>query len=118
MTPDQKVSASEAQAAVYETRAAEYDALISAEDADRALPEVLDWLVRIEGARIADVGAGTGRFARLLAGRAEHVHLIDRAGPMLEVARARLAEDGLTNVELHVADARQLPLARPAPMGG
>ena len=69
MTPDQKVSASEAQAAVYETRAAEYEALISAEDADRALPEVLDRLVRIDGARIADVGAGTGRFARLLAGQ-------------------------------------------------
>lgn len=103
-------SASAAQAAVYETRAAEYDALISAEDVDRALPAVLDRLVRIDGAVIADVGAGTGRFARLLAARAKHVHLIDRAAPMLEVARTRLSGDGLTNVTLHVSDARSLPL--------
>ena len=103
-------SPSDAQAAVYETRAVEYDALISAEDVDRALPRLLDRLVTFDGATVADIGAGTGRFARLLAPRARHVHLIDRAGPMLDVARARLAEDGLTNVSLFVADARALPL--------
>ena len=96
---------------MYETRAAAYDELISAEDVDHALPAALDRLVGIDGAVIADVGAGTGRFARLLARRAKHVHLIDRAAPMLEVARERLAADGLTNVTIHVSDARALPLA-------
>jgi ubiquinone/menaquinone biosynthesis C-methylase UbiE len=106
----EKSAVSDAQAAVYETRAAEYDALIAAEDVDGALPRALDGLVRVDGAIIADVGAGTGRFARLLARRAAHVHLIDRAAPMLDVARERLASDGATNVTLHVSDARSLPL--------
>jgi ubiquinone/menaquinone biosynthesis C-methylase UbiE len=101
---------SDEQAAVYQTRAAEYDALITAEDADGALPRALHELVRVDGKTVADVGAGTGRFARLLAGRAEHVHLIDRAAPMLDVARERLAAAGHTNVTLHVSDARTLPL--------
>ncbi len=110
MSSDAQKGASDAQAAVYETRAAEYDALISAEDVDGALPAALDRLVRVDGAVIADVGAGTGRFARLLAPRAKHVHLIDRAAPMLDVARERLARDALTRTSLHVADARALPL--------
>ena len=99
------------QARIYQERADEYDALIAAEDADGllrgALTERLSW----QGRRVADVGAGTGRLSRWFAPLAEHVDLIDRAAPMLEVARRRLQSDGvLGRVSTHVADVRSLPL--------
>lgn len=102
---------SDEQARIYEERALEYDTLISAEDVDGHLEEALSQWAPIDGARIADVGAGTGRLARLFAARCRHMHLIDRAAPMLEVARDRLAAIGLADkITVHHADARELPL--------
>lgn len=98
------------QARIYEERAEEYDALISAEDAMGELPRALDALVSLDDAVIADVGAGTGRIARTVGGRARRVHLVERAAPMLEVARRRLEAQGDVRFELHHADARALPL--------
>ncbi|MDQ3035891.1 MAG: class I SAM-dependent methyltransferase, partial [Myxococcota bacterium] len=99
------------QARIYEERAEAYDALISAEDSLGELARALDRVVSIEGAVIADVGAGTGRIARTIGARARKVHLIDRAAPMLEVARRRLEAQGDVEFEIHHADARALPLA-------
>ncbi len=103
-------AASEAQAAVYSTGAEAYDELIVAEDADGTLVRTIDGLVTIDGSTIVDVGAGTGRFARIFARRARHVHLVDRAPAMLEVARQRLSAIGATNTTIHEGDARKLPL--------
>lgn len=103
-------AASLAQADVYSSGAEAYDELIVAEDADGALVRTIDALVAIDGSTIVDVGAGTGRFARIFAHRARHIHLVDRAPAMLEVARQRLAAIGATNTTLHEADARSLPL--------
>lgn len=98
------------QARIYEERAEEYDALISAEDVDGELERALGpWMV-FEGAVIADVGAGTGRVARTFGPRARKVHLVDRAAPMLEVARRRLEAQGDVDFEIHHGDARALPL--------
>jgi ubiquinone/menaquinone biosynthesis C-methylase UbiE len=102
--------ASTEQAAMYATGADAYDDLIAAEDADGKLLPALADVAPFEGRRVADIGAGTGRFARLLAGRAAHVDLVDRAQAMLEVARRRLAAPSTTTFSFHVADARTLPL--------
>ena len=101
---------SEEQARIYEERAEAYDALISAEDADGKLERALERVASIDGAVIADVGAGTGRIARTIGARAQKVHLVDRAGPMLDVARRRLEAQGGVEFEIHLADARALPL--------
>jgi len=101
---------SDAQARIYQERAEEYDELIRAEDADGRLSEELSRLVPIDDAVLIDVGAGTGRIARLLGRRARHVHLVERASPMLELAKQRLAEADLWNASFHLADARALPL--------
>lgn len=100
--------ASDAQRRVYDEQAEAYDALVSAEDADGELPRAL--LVHVQrGAVVADVGAGTGRITRVLGDVPSHVHLIERAAPMLDVARRRLAA-GATPCSFHLADATALPL--------
>lgn len=101
---------STAQAAIYDSRAEEYDALIAAEDADGNLLRTLRELGRLDDAIVADVGAGTGRFARLLASSAAHVHLVDRAPAMLEIARKKLLKIASVSFSIHVGDARSLPL--------
>lgn len=102
--------ASDEQARMYRERAEEYDALISAEDADGELVRALERVASFDGAVVADVGAGTGRIARLIGGRAREVCLIDRAPAMLEVARRRLTEQGGVSFTIHRAEASALPL--------
>jgi ubiquinone/menaquinone biosynthesis C-methylase UbiE len=99
------------QARIYEERAEEYDALISAEDCEGNLARALMARLPADGGVVVDVGAGTGRIARILGPHAKHVHLVDRAAPMLDVARRRLeASDAPISFDVHVADARTLPL--------
>jgi SAM-dependent methyltransferase len=69
------------------------------------------------GEQVLDVGCGTGAtvlpFAEAV-GPQGHVTGIDIAEPMLDAARQRVAEQGLTNVTLLLADAQvhALPAAR------
>ena len=99
-------SISDEQAHIYLERASEYDELVAAEDSDGTLQRRLREL--LPGGRIADVGAGTGRITRLIADHLTHAVLVERAAPMLDVARQRL--DGMLSFETHVADVRELPL--------
>jgi predicted methyltransferase len=62
---------------------------------------VLDALGLEPGARIADLGAGTGLYTKLFAervGPAGEVYAIDIAQPFLDFIDERAAADGLTNV--------------------
>jgi SAM-dependent methyltransferase len=56
------------------------------------------------GARVADVGGGTGRYAEWLAGRGCDVELVDPVGLHVERARGR-------GVSARVGEARSLPFA-------
>jgi ArsR family transcriptional regulator len=60
------------------------------------------------GARVGDLGCGTGRTTELLARFARRVVAVDGSAAMIKAARQRLAE--LPNVELHRADLAELPL--------
>jgi uncharacterized protein len=95
---------------VYEQRATEYDALVSAEDCDGNLIRTLAELAALRGARVLEVGVGTGRITRQLLAGGATVTGFDRAKPMLEVARRRLAEHGPSRWTLTCADARDLPV--------
>ena len=103
------IDPSDEQARIYQERADEYDVLISAEDADGALVRELERRAPFDDRRLVDVGAGTGRIARLVAGRASEITLVERAAPMLAVARRKLDAMGAAYVA-HVADARAMPL--------
>jgi len=97
---------------VYARHAAEYDALVSAEDCDHHLLPAIEAIAPLAGASVIDVGAGTGRLTRLLVTRAARVVGVDRSAAMLAVARAHLeALNPPTIWSLHCADARDLPVA-------
>lgn len=99
------------QQRIYEHHAAEYDALVSAEDCDGNLLPALESIAPLAGASALDVGAGTGRVTRILARKAARVVGVDRAPAMLEVARRHLeATRPEAAWELHCADARHLPV--------
>ena len=59
--------------------------------------------------RILDVGGGTGVHAEWLLADGHRVHLIDPAGPLVDIARRRLGNVGGFTAD--VGDARQLPVS-------
>ena len=95
---------------VYAEETRKYDHLISREDLDGAIPDALETIVDPAGLDVVDVGAGTGRLARLLAPKAGSVVLVDRSGEMLKTAAAQLHAAGHRNWTVRVADQRSLPL--------
>ena len=61
---------------------------------------------------IADLGAGEGAFALLLAQRAKKVIAVDTSAKMIEVGRDQALRHGVENVEFRLGDMEELPIAR------
>jgi len=59
---------------------------------------------------IADLGAGEGTFALLLAQRATKVIAIDTSAKMIEVGREQALRNGVKNVEYRLGDMEELPI--------
>ncbi|MBV8690026.1 MAG: methyltransferase domain-containing protein [Actinobacteria bacterium] len=82
---------------------------------DRAGGRILDHFVAADlirpADRVVDIGCGTGRVTRLVAGTAVDGSVlgIDLSSRMLELARKRTADDGLTNVTFVQGDAQVFP---------
>jgi ubiquinone/menaquinone biosynthesis C-methylase UbiE len=93
---------------LYREGAAAYDRLVSAEDADGSLLPALAAVAELAGARVLEVGAGTGRLTRLLAPVAGRIVATERSWPMLDVARGRLPEAG--GARFCCAEAGALPV--------
>lgn len=94
---------------IYEQDAERYDLLVSAEDCDGNLSHALATLVHFDGARVLDIGTGTGRVARLALERGASVVGVEPAAAMLDVARRRLASFPDDRWRLIQGDARALP---------
>jgi ubiquinone/menaquinone biosynthesis C-methylase UbiE len=60
--------------------------------------------------RLVDIGTGTGRMLELFAASATSAVGVDRSPEMLRLARAKLAEAGLSAAELRQGDMYSLPL--------
>lgn len=95
---------------VYRGEAEAYDALISAEDCEGRLLPALEAIAPLEGRTVLDVGAGTGRLARLVAPFCARVVAAEREPHMLSVAKRHLESMGATHATCVAADARALPL--------
>jgi ArsR family transcriptional regulator len=59
---------------------------------------------------IADLGAGEGAFALLLAQRAKKVIAVDTSAKMIEVAREQAQRHGVKNVEYRLGDMEEVPI--------
>ncbi len=60
---------------------------------------------------IADLGAGEGAFALLLAQRAKKVIAVDTSAKMLEVGRDQALRYGVENIEFRLGDMEEIPIA-------
>jgi ubiquinone/menaquinone biosynthesis C-methylase UbiE len=96
---------------VYSRYADEYEALIAREDYQGNILRSLEQIVpELSGRVVLDLGAGTGRLARMLAPRVKYVRAFDESDEMLRVCRDRLAGSGLANWQIDIADHRHLPV--------
>lgn len=59
---------------------------------------------------IADLGAGDGTFALLLAQRAEQVIAVDSSANMLDFGREQAARHGIDSVDFRLGDMEELPI--------
>src|SRR6204780_3080532 len=59
---------------------------------------------------IADLGAGEGAFALLLAERATKVIAVDTSAKMIEVAREQASRNGVKNLDYRLGDMEELPI--------
>ena len=89
---------------IYEHDAERYHALVCAEDAAGELPRALARVAHLPGARVLEVGMGTGRVTRLLLDAGASVTGYERSAAMLEVARRELG----TRCHMVLADVRGL----------
>jgi ubiquinone/menaquinone biosynthesis C-methylase UbiE len=101
---------------IYAEEAGRYDRLVSAEDCEGRLRPALESICTLRGARVAEIGVGTGRLTRLLvAAGATAIRGVDVSAEMLAVARGHLEREapagGGCDWELAVAPASRLPLA-------
>jgi ubiquinone/menaquinone biosynthesis C-methylase UbiE/DNA-binding transcriptional ArsR family regulator len=59
---------------------------------------------------IADLGAGEGAFALLLAQRARKVIAVDNSAKMIEVGREQAHKNGVKNIEFRLGDMEEAPI--------
>lgn len=87
--------------------AASFDTVASVYEASRpGYPDAaLDWLVPADARRVADIGAGTGKFTRLLERGGRDVLAVDPSPHMLEVLK-----DVLRGVDVREGSAERIPL--------
>lgn len=96
---------------IYESHAAEYEALVSREDFQGNILQAIQEIAAPQGLDILDLGAGTGRLAALLAPFARRVLAFDLSAHMLRTAREKLRTlSPQAGWLVAAADHRYLPL--------
>lgn len=96
---------------VYAHHADQYELLVSREDFQSNILRALDQITSFEAKDVVELGAGTGRLARLVAPAASSVHALDASPKMLQIAAEKFSEDGFQNWTVAAADHRSLPLS-------
>jgi len=94
---------------IYREHAADYDALVAAEDCDGQLAAAIRPFLGLRGT-LVDVGTGTGRISRLFASRAARIIGVEPAPAMIEIAKSHRAQWPHVDWEIVAGDARRLPV--------
>ncbi|HTO20998.1 MAG TPA: class I SAM-dependent methyltransferase, partial [Spirochaetia bacterium] len=71
---------------IYRSQPGKYDDLVSREDWQGNLLPAVEAICPLRGLEVVELGAGTGRLTRLLAGKARFVAAFDASAAMLDVA--------------------------------
>jgi ubiquinone/menaquinone biosynthesis C-methylase UbiE len=95
---------------IYAQHAVDYERLIAREDYQGNILKAIRGIVPLDGAVVAEMGAGTGRLTRLLSPEARSITAMDASRHMLSVARDVLRSLPDPNWNLVVTDNRALPL--------
>ncbi|MBN1264170.1 MAG: methyltransferase domain-containing protein [Anaerolineales bacterium] len=95
---------------IYQSQAARYDLLIEREDYQENLLPSLRRLLPLEGARVIESGAGTGRLTCRVVPEVESIFAMDRSIHMIVSAEEHLKAQQRTNWSLGVCDHRYLPV--------
>ncbi|NWF63853.1 MAG: class I SAM-dependent methyltransferase [Chloroflexi bacterium] len=99
------------QEEIYKTEGDKYEALIAREDYQENILKTLREIASIENRLVLDLGAGTGRFACMLAPHVTRVHAFDISEEMLRVCRDKFIASRKINWQVDIADHRKLPVA-------
>jgi len=95
---------------IYSTKADAYDLLVTREDYQQNITKSLQAIRPLENIEVADLGTGTGRFARILSAQVKHILAMDISSHMLRKAEERLISNSSHNWDLVQADNLRLPL--------
>lgn len=80
------------------------------EISDNEMPEMMSLLPSFKSKRVLELGAGIGRFTRVLAQQAEHVTAVDFIEKFLE--RSRELNSDLNNIDYLASDVMKLDFER------
>lgn len=106
-------SRAENAARYFAAHAAEWDDIRSLHAPEALVEQAMRETVGDKPARcVVDIGTGAGRMLELFAPLAERAIGVDLSTAMLAVARGRLEETGLRNVQLRQGDIYALPIER------
>jgi 2-polyprenyl-3-methyl-5-hydroxy-6-metoxy-1,4-benzoquinol methylase len=81
-------------------------------DREGVEPRQIESFVRLEGARVMEVGCGEGRLTGFVAARAKSVYAFDPDTEQVETARARLSSMEARRVRFAVHGAEALDVER------
>ncbi|MDP2964927.1 MAG: methyltransferase domain-containing protein [Pelolinea sp.] len=96
---------------VYDSHAEQYELLILREDYQNNIPKEINKIKSVDGLDIVELGAGTGRLTRFLAGKARSLAACDASHHMLMQAKAVLSDNASNNPVISVADMRFTPFS-------
>ena len=96
---------------IYARHAKQYQRLVSKEDYQHHILPAIRRVRPLQGIRVVELGAGTGRLTRILAPLSRWIVACDLSAHMLETAQCAMREPGSEQCQLVVADHRALPLS-------
>ena len=96
---------------IYRYRAEQFDRLVAREDRRGNLFAALNDIRPLQGLKVVEFGAGTGRVTRMLSVAVERIFSFDIEPAMLKQADAAMCTSGMTNWHLSLGDNGRMPVA-------